>query len=184
MYEVEYKVEINKAERDSLFVLFDKKDFQVSGPFLLNDYYIEAEKSKFGGYNIKRYRDDGVKVIYTEKIWEDNNGEKVRKEAEREVGRTEFISELAMCPNVLKIQKERQSYSGIYRNQEIHIDMDSVKFDHSPTTRYFIEAEILSTEKDDVGMLKSIITDFLKELLGRSEMIESPSMFNMAFNKL
>ena len=85
---------------------------------------------------------------------------------------------------MIQIQKDRQSYLGFYKNQELHIDVDTVKFDHSPTTRYFIEAEVLSTDKVSIGGIKLLIIEFLKELLAKSMIVEATSMFNMAFNNL
>ena len=151
---------------------------------LQNDYYVEAKESEYGGYDLKRYRDESGKYFYTEKVWENVNGEKVRKEIEREVLHEEFLSEVGKYPNALKIEKSRQSFVGMYEGREIHIDMDNVKFDHSPSMRYFIEAEILSENKEDVKNLKDLIIKFLKEVLEKQEIKEAEGMFKMAFKKL
>ena len=183
MYEVEYKTEIMKEEKDQLDALFRKDGFEVKEVATQNDYYIEAEESPLGGYDAKRYRDQGKNIFYTEKTWEDVDGHKARKEEEREVSRGEFLEAIAKFPNALKIIKERQSYMGKYQNKKIHIDMDSVKFDHSPGMRYFIEAEVMVESQEEVKVLKDIVIEFLKTSLGRDEIIEAPGMFNMAFNK-
>ena len=183
MYEVEYKVEITKEERDKLDALFKKDGFIVKETVMQNDYYIEAKESPLGGYDIKRYRDQGKNIFYIEKVWEDIGGHLARKETEKEVSRGEFMEEIAKYPKAIKIIKEEQSFGGKYGNQKIHIDMDTVKFNHSPNVRYFIEAEILTEDGEEVKILKDIVIEFLKTSLGRRDIIESPSMFNMAFNR-
>jgi adenylate cyclase class IV len=183
MYEVEYKVEITDTERDTLYALFEKEGFAKKPPVVQNDYYIEAVESPFGGFDLKRYRDEGDKIFYTEKVWEDVDGKKVRREAEREVTREEFDSKIAEYPSALKIQKDRQAFTGEYEGCKIHIDMDSVKFDHSPSVRYFIEAETMTESKEEVGARKDLMLRFLRESLGRSDIKEASGMFTMAFKK-
>jgi adenylate cyclase class IV len=183
MYEVEYKVEITKKERAELITLFKKSSFVDEGINLQNDFYVEVKNSAFGGFDFKRYRTEGKKALYTQKIWEKINGINTRKETEKEISVSELVSEIDRYPDCLKISKERKSFSGKYKEQEIHIDMDSVKFSHSPEVRYFIEAEVLTDEKEKVEKLRELVAAFLKESLGRNEIIESPGMFDMAFYK-
>ena len=183
MYEVEYKVEITKAEKNKLNELFERIGFVGKDILNQNDFYISAEPSPLGGYNTKRYRDEGFRVLYTEKIWEDNDGNKIRREVEREVPRNIFLSDIKKYPNATKIKKDRKSFLGMYEGQEIHIDMDDVKFDHSPSVRHFIEAEVLSENRDAVVSLREGMKDFLTESLGRSEIKEASGMFTMAFEK-
>ena len=183
MYEVEYKVEISESEKKNLFTLFQKDNFIKKLLVLQNDYYVEAKESPFGGFDLKRYRSEDDTFFYTEKIWEDVGGHKARKETEKEILQNEFDIGISKNPIVLKIQKERQSFAGTYQNNEIHIDMDSVKFDHSENMRFFIEAEILCENKQDVKSLKQQMAEFLAKSLGR-EIVESPGMFTMAFKKL
>jgi adenylate cyclase class IV len=148
-----------------------------------NDYYIEAKESPYGGYNIKRYRDEGAKFIYTEKVWEKIKGQPARREEEHEVSMEEFASRVAEFPNAVKIKKDREWFAGNYKDKDISITIDSVKFDHSPEVRHFIETEIDIADKNNVAETKALIGQFLKELLGKSEIVEAPGMFSMAFNK-
>ena len=83
----------------------------------------------------------------------------------------------------IKIKKDRTSFTGIHHGQALHIDMDSIKYDHSPAMRYFIEAEVLSKDKEGISELKASLILFLKESLGTSEIKESPGMFMMAYEK-
>ena len=183
MYEVEYKVEITKDEQDMLFALFNTQNFERKDTVTQNDYYVEAVPSEHGGFNLKRYRDEGTKVIYAEKVWEVIDEQKVRKEVEHEVSREEFDTELAKYPDALKIIKDRNSFTGKLADKVMHIDMDDVKFDHSPQMRYFIEAEVLVGDKGEVNSTRDTLVAFLKESLSR-EIVESPGMFSMAFKKL
>lgn len=184
MYEVEYKVEINKTEQEELFSFFEGLNFIKKDSVLQNDYYIQADDSVYGGYDLKRYRSEGDKYFYNQKIWEDLNGEKIRKEIEREVSEEEYLDEVNKNPKALKIEKNRQSYVGNYEGREIHVDMDNVKFDHSPSMRFFIEVEIMCENKEDVKENKEFVINFLKKALNREELIESHGMFTMAFKKL
>jgi adenylate cyclase class IV len=184
MYEIEYKVEITESEREKLTVLLVAKGFDAKPAIKQKDFYIEAAESPLGGFNLRRYRDEGDRVFYTEKIWEDINGEKFRKEIEREISREEFTLEIKKYPNAMKIVKERFSFFGTYEDNKIHVDLDTVKFDHSPTVRYFIEAEVMSDNRKKVKSLRQLVISFLKESLGMSHIQESPGMFTMAFKRL
>ena len=159
MYEVEFKVEIMETEREHLCNLFEKDGFIKKPSVVQNDYYIEAKKSPYGGFDLKRYRKEGEKFFYAEKIWEDINGHKARKEIEREVSEHEFNTEVKRFPNALKIIKTRQSFLGKFEALDIHIDMDSVKFDHSKNMRYFIEAEVISENKENDKELSDLYTE-------------------------
>ncbi len=184
MYEVEYKVEITEDEREKLISLFEQNNFTKKLEVLQNDYYIWAQESPYGGNDLKRYRDEGEKYFYTEKVWEDVGGHPARKETEKGISKDELEEGIKNSPPILKIIKTRQPFVGIYKNKEIHIDMDSVKFDHSPGMRYFVEAEIVSDTKENVPELKQLMKNFLTESLRREEIVESPGMFSMAFKKL
>ena len=184
MYEVDYKVEITGEEKDALYELFTKDNFTKKESVLQNDYYTESKESPYGGFDLKRYRDEGDTIFYTEKVWEDVGGQKTRREKEVEVTRDEFDTELGKSQNVLKIKKDRQTFTGEYGGRKIHIDMDSVKFDHSPSMRYFLEVEIMTENKDEVTMLKELVLHFLKESLGRSDIVEAPGMFTMALKRI
>jgi adenylate cyclase class IV len=184
MYEVEYKVEITKAERDALIATLNKDGFISRDTVTQNDYYVEVTNLPGGGYDFRRYRDEGKRAFYTVKTWETTGGQKRRLEEEKEISRAELLSEVEKYPDKLKITKDRQSFSGKYQNTELHIDMDSVKFDHSPVMRYFVEAEVLTEDQAEVPIMRSLIISFLKTALGREDIAESPGMFNMAFNKL
>ncbi len=148
-----------------------------------NDYYIEAKESPHGGNDLKRYRDEGDAFFYTEKVWELIGKHLGRKETEREATREEFDEALIQYPDAIALKKQRLSFAGMHEGEEISIDMDSVKFDHSPAMRYFIEAEIIAGSKEDVVEGKHFVRSFLEEVLGRTDLIESPGMFTMAFKK-
>jgi adenylate cyclase class IV len=183
MYEVEFKAELTKEEREKLITVFKEKNFPFAGMTPQNDYYIQAEKSPYGGYDLQRYRSEDGSYFYTQKIWEMIDGHPARKENEHEISKDEFESEIAKYPKALVIRKDREWFDGICQGQDISITIDSVQFDHSPGPRYFIEAEIDTEDKGKVTQTKEMIQDFLKELLGKSEVIESPGMFMMAFEK-
>lgn len=183
MYEVESKVEITENERENIIEVFKEKNFPFKGTTPQNDFYVEANKSPYGGYDLKRYRDEGKKLIYTEKIWEMVDNAPVRKEIEHEVSKDEFASTIDQFPNAVKIKKQRDWFAASYQNTDVSITIDTVKFDHSPNIRYFIEAEIDVGDKKDVKKFKELIIEFLKELLKKSEIGEAPGMFTMAFER-
>jgi adenylate cyclase class IV len=184
MYEVELKVELTNEEREKLINSFKERNFSFKGVTPQNDFYIEAKESQYGGYDFKRYRNENGKFIYTEKIWETTDGQNARKETENEVSKQEFESILLQFPNALKIKKDREWFGGVYQEAAISITIDSVKFDHSPGIRYFIEAEIGVEDKKDVIKTKDLIREFLKDILTVSEIKEAPGMFSLAFKKL
>jgi adenylate cyclase class IV len=184
MYEIEYKVELTPEERMMLIALFNERGFPSDGIDQQNDFYIEAKDSPLGiGYDLKRYRDEEHAIFYTEKTWELAGNQPARKEIEREVSRDEFEAEVAKYPDAVKIQKQREWFAGKHKDLPVSITIDSVKFDHSPSMRYFIEAETNTTDLEKVKELKQHIVDFLKDILGKEEIIESPGMFTMAFKK-
>jgi adenylate cyclase class IV len=188
-YEVEYKVELSEDEVQNLKQIFIERDFTNQGTDQQDDYYIEAEKSPMykgsgGGYNIKRYRNESGKIIYTEKVWEMVGDTSARRETERNASQDEFETEISKYPDAIKIKKQREWFAGSSSDlPSISITIDSVKFDHSPSMRYFIEAEIDTEDINQVKDLKEKIRVFLKDILGKSEILESPGMFVMAFKK-
>jgi adenylate cyclase class IV len=184
MYEVEYKVELSENEKDILVQFLEKSDFVSKQSIVQNDYYIMAKKSSLGDYDFKRYREEGNTAFYTEKIWEYSNGENIRKEIEKEISKNGLQSEILKNPNAIKIQKSRKSFNGEYKDRDIHIDIDTVQFDHSLNIRYFVEAEIITKNKEEVKNLRKEIIEFLKNILRKQELEESPSMFTMAFKKI
>lgn len=185
MYEVELKIEILESEKEAYLQTLKSKGFSFIKSSSQHDVYIEAKESPHGGYDLKRYRHEDDKYIYTEKIWEvTDDNIKARKENEREVTHHEFACEVAKYPEVVSFKKQRDWYTGIYDNHEISLTIDSVKFDDSSDMRYFTEAEIGVENKEEVGPTKQIIIGCLKELLGKEELYEAPGMFMMAFKKL
>ena len=182
MYEVELKVEVNTEEREKFLVQILERGFTQTENLVQNDYYVEAEKSEYGGYDLKRFRDESGTYFYTHKKWEVVDGYPVRNEDEREVTKEEF--EVGISKEVkIHIQKNRMSLLGLYENREIKIDMDTIKFDRSPNIRYFIEAEIITPEKTEVKSIKEFLDTFLKVVLEKEEIIHSPGMFTMAFER-
>lgn len=184
MYEVELKVEVTEAERAALDARFRGAGFVAGDPLDINDYYVVAVDSPFGGYDLERYRDAGSKIFYTAKTWEKVGDGLARREEEREVTRPEFDAALAKYPNPVTIKKTRQPFSGSWQGREIHVDMDAAKFDHSPDVRYFIEAEVITADASEVASLKEFVKSFLRESLGRDEIEEAWGMFTMALKKL
>jgi len=184
-YEVEFKVELSEVEVEDLKMLFKERGFTSEGVDQQDDYYIEAKDSTvYKGYDLKRYRNESGKIIYTEKTWEMVEDTPARKEIEREATQNEFETEVAKYPEAIKIKKQREWFSGHSGTlSSISITIDSVKFDHSPSMRYFIEAE---TNTDDINQVKSLkekIVEFLKDILHKEDIVESPGMFTMAFKK-
>jgi adenylate cyclase class IV len=185
MYEVEIKVELTAEEKDKLISLFKERGFLFKGVTPQSDFWPEAKESEYGGYDIKRYRKEADKYFYTEKMWELFEGDKpVRRENEHEVTKEEYESKLIEYPSALSIKKDREWFKGSFSGTDISITIDSVKFDHSPNIRYFLEAEIGVKNKEYVAETKELIRNFLKEILNRSELFESPGMFGMAFLRL
>jgi len=184
MYEVELKVELTDIERQKLLTLFKGAGFQSKGVTPQHDLYIEAKESPYGGFDLKRYRNEDGNYIYTEKVWEMIEGEPTRKEIEHAVSKEAFDAASAQFPDVLVIQKDREWFSGSYEGEEISITIDAVQFNHSAHMRYFIEAEIGIEDKHAVVKTKNLIKAFLKSILGKSEIIEAPGMFTMAFKRL
>lgn len=187
MYEVELKVELTKDEKKSLVKTFEERGFEFRKTTPQKDYYIEAKKSPYyeqgGSYDLKRYRDEDNKLIYTAKTWEMVNGNLARQEEEFEVSRDKFDEEIQKYQEAIKIEKVRDWYLGEYRGEKISLTVDTVDFDHSPETRYFMEAEIDVDDKNKTKSTKDLINDFLKDILGKDEVIEAPGMFKMAFEK-
>ncbi len=184
MYEVECKVEITEEEKEGLIKLFKERGFAAEGTDQQNDYYVEAKDSPvYEGYDLKRYRDESGTIFYTEKIWEMAGGVPARKELEHEVTREEFESEIAKFPNSINIRKRREWFAGKHGDADVSVTIDSVKFDHSPGLRYFIEAETNTNDIDEVKALKDAMIEFLKDVLGKDQIIESPGMFTMALKK-
>lgn len=69
-YEVEFKVELSEMEVQNLKQNFIKRGFEATGVDQQDDYYIEAKDSTvYKGYDLKRYRNESGKIIYTEKTW-------------------------------------------------------------------------------------------------------------------
>ena len=90
MYEVEYKVEITKEERDRLKELFETEGFLKKPEVFQKNYYVGVQDSPHGGHDLKRYRDEGEVIIYSDKVWEKFDSKKIRKEIEHEVSREEL----------------------------------------------------------------------------------------------
>ncbi|MES2437116.1 MAG: CYTH domain-containing protein [Patescibacteria group bacterium] len=183
MYEVELKVELTAEDKENLIAEFKARGFVAKGMTPQNDYYIEAKKSQYKGYDLKRYREEAGKYIYTEKIWEIVDDQPARRENEHEVTEPEFKSVIAQYPDAIKIIKDREWFAGEYQSTPISLTIDSVKFDHSPSMRFFTEAEIDVEDRTEVSKAKEIIELFLKDVLKKTEIVESPGMFMMAFEK-
>lgn len=184
MYEVELKVELTAKEKDALVISFKERKFVSKGITPQHDLYVEAVESPYGGFNIKRYRNETDTYIYTQKTWELIENQPIRREEERAVSQKDFESALVQFPNAIAIKKDREWFAASYKGREISVTIDTVKFNHSPNTRYFIEAEIGVEDKNEVLKTKAFIEEFLKEILGKNEIIDSPGMFTMAFKRL
>lgn len=184
MYEVEFKVELSEAERDALEATLLARGFVAATTLALEDVYVEAADSPLGGYDLKRYRDEGSRVVYAEKIWEEVGSQMARREDEREATRDEMAAAVAACPSPVRIRKERRPLSGTWEGRALHVDMDTVQFDHSPGPRYFAEAEIVTPDAALAAPLKESVKRFLREALGREDLAEAWGMFTMALKKL
>jgi|GEM_PF-2043155 len=183
IYEVEVKIELTKDEKEKLLDVFKEKGFKFKKTTSQKDFYLEANKSQYydqcGGYNIRRYRDEGGELIYTGKIWEMVEGHLTRLEDEYNVTKEKFDDEIKKFPNAAKIEKNRDWFDGEYEGKNISITIDTVKFSHSPDTRYFIEAEIRVEDKNKTKETKDFLISFMEELLGRDEIVEAPTMSTM-----
>lgn len=179
MYEVEIKIELSESQKDTLVSTFKDRGYASKGNTPQNDYYIEAKPSPYGGLDLKRYRNEVGTFIYTEKVWELIDGKKFRKETEHTVSKEEFEKAVIDFPNAVKIIKNRAWFDG----GRMSLTIDSVKFDHSPSIRYFIEAEIGVTDKAELTKAKDEIKFFLQDILNTTALVEAPGMFTMAFEK-
>ena len=185
MYEVEMKIELSEEEKVLLEKTFIEKGFELIKTTPQKDCYVEAERSPFydegASYDVKRYRNENGLYIYTEKIWEKINDDVARKQEEYEVTKEKFEEATRSCPTTVSIKKIRDWYSGAHEGYDISLTIDTVDFDHSSDTRYFVEAEISVEDKGNVQPTKEIIESFFKSVLEKDEIIQSPSMFTMAF---
>ena len=186
-YEVEIKVEVTEAKRLELLQKFLELCFVDMGVVSQQDYYTKAVLSQYGdpkAFDIERYRSEGGEFFFTKKDWEVEGGKPVRKEDEREITQGEFDSAVADQPNALKIVKDRHWVKASFEGVDISLSIDSVKFDHSPSVRHFMEPEILVEEKAKVPETKEFLRRFVSFLLGTPQIVEAPGMFAMAFKKL
>jgi hypothetical protein len=189
MYETEIKIEITATQLEELKRVFQARGFADKGIAPQGDYYTKAVESKHGdpkAFDIERYRSEGGKFFFTKKAWEVENGIAIRKEEERDVTKQEYETAVAENPEALKIVKDRHWFNASFEGREISLSIDSVKFDHSPTLRYFMEPEILVEDRARVPETKDFLRRFAGSLLGidPSEIVEAPGMFAMAFKKL
>ncbi len=188
-YEVEIKIELTEAERLKLLQTFSELHFVDKGTTLQHDYYTKAALSQHGeprAFDIERYRSEGEKFMFAKKDWEVVDGKPIRREEEHPVTREEFDSAVENNPDALKIVKDRQSFVASFEDTDINLSIDSVKFDHSPLIRHFMEPEILVEDKAKVAETKELLRRFVAFLLGTevASITEAPGMFAMAFKKL
>lgn len=189
MYETEIKIEISDAQRESLLQAFALEGFADKGVVEQIDYYTKAVQSPHGNseaYDIERYRSEGGKFFYTTKEWEPvENGNTIRKEYEHGITSEDYQAAITQTPNLMIIKK-RHSFMASFEGREISLSIDSVKFDHSPVVRHFMEPEILVSDKTQVSETREFLRRFAAGLLGyeASEIVEAPGMFAMAFKKL
>ncbi len=189
MYETEIKIEITDSQRELLLSECHKRGFVDKGNVSQRDYYIKALESQHGGLNafdIERYRSEGEVFFYTKKVWEMEAGSAIRREEEREATEGECEAAIALYPHAIKIIKDRHYFDASFEGRDISLSIDSVKFDHSSTTRYFMEPEILVAEKAEVSETREFLRQFAASLLNIevSQIVEAPGMFAMAFKKL
>ena len=186
-YEVEIKVELTETQRLELLQKFLGLCFIDMGVVSQQDYYTKAVLSQYGdpkAFDIERYRSEGGEFFFTKKDWEVEGGNPVRKEDEREITRMEFDSAVASHPSALKIIKDRHWFKASFEGTGISLSIDSVKFDHSPSVRHFMEPEILVEDRAKVPETKEFLRRFVSFLLDTPQIIEAPGMFAMAFKKL
>ncbi|MDB5244358.1 MAG: hypothetical protein JWN18_228 [Parcubacteria group bacterium] len=188
-YEVEIKVEHTENQRLELLQKFLELCFVDNGVVSQQDRYTKAVLSQYGdpkAFDIERYRSEDSKFFFTKKDWEVEGGKPVRKEDEREITRREFDVAIAGHPNALKIIKDRHRFKASFEGIDISLSIDSVKFDHSPSVRHFMEPEILVEDKARVQETKEFLRRFVSFLLDipTSQIVEAPGMFAMAFKKL
>lgn len=122
-------------------------------------------------------------MILAEKPWEKVGDSLARREIEREATREEMEVAIAASPSPVRIAKTRQPFSGRWDGRDIHVDMDTVQFDHSPGPRYFAEAEVVTPDGAGAPALKARLREFLRQALHRDELPEALGMFTMAFQK-
>jgi len=186
MYEVEIKIEVTAGDMKKLVSALSERGFSHQDTVLQKDVYVKAVESLHNAFDIERYRDEGGEYLYTKKAWEVENGESIRKEDEHPVSEEDFNGALARFPDALKVLKTRDYYHGFFENQKVTFSIDTIKFDHSESERYFIEPEIITSERAKVSEIKKLLRRFVSELLGIDEpqIVEAPGMFAMAYKKL
>jgi adenylate cyclase class IV len=190
MYETEIKIEITGAQLRQLIKSCQTRGFLDKGVVPQADYYTQAVKSQHGdpqAFDIERYRSEAGKFIYTRKVWEALKGsDPIRREGEHEITEQEFQIAVAAHPQALKIVKDRHRFDASFGGREISLSVDSVKFDHSPEVRHFVEPEILVADKAKVPETREFLRRFIAGLLGMGvdQIEEAPGMFAMAFKKL
>jgi adenylate cyclase class IV len=188
VYEVEYKVEIDLTEKALVLKSMISHDVEQKTTTLQKDYYTVARQSPFydigGSYDVERYRNDNGAYIHTEKIWELVDGELARLEKERTLSKSEFDKAINDNPAALKIEKTRNWHLGTFNNNEFTITIDSVKFDHSPEERYFLEVEICVQDKNQMKQARENVQSFLRLLLNKNELAQAAGMFKMAYEKV
>lgn len=189
MYEVEIKTEVSQEELARLISECRARGFLDEGVVPQCDYYVKAVESAHGdpkAFDIERYRVEGDTFLFTKKDWDTTGPTPIRREEERAATRAELEATVAKYPKALKIPKNRHRLAAAFEGVAITLSFDSVKFDHSPNVRHFMEPEILVSDKALVPETKKLLRRFAADLLGVKveELVEAPGMFAMAFKKL
>ncbi len=182
-YEVEFKVEITEAEREALMDNLRQKGFSEEPEVSQDSVYVDTTESSKGGDGPERYRREGNRFFHTRKILEKVGNSMACREIQREISQSEYMDVVLKNPEAVRVPKQRNSFSGKYQGQNVHIDMDSVKFKHSPSIRFFVEAEIITNDEGRVEILEKFVQQTLKDLLGRSDLVRSPGIYGMAKNQ-
>ncbi len=186
MYEVEIKIEVSEKERERLLRLFAERGFADRGITPQEDYYVRATPSKYGAFDVERFRTEPGKIFYTKKVWEVENGKPIRREDEREATTEEFEEAKRRYPEALKIRKDRHWFAAQPEGRSVSLTIDSVKFDHSPSFRHFMEAEIDVRDRGEVEATKNFLRGFIADLINLppAAVKEAAGMFAMAHKKL
>jgi hypothetical protein len=168
--EIEVKYPLLKKDISWVQTLLTVLGFKALGSKTLHDYFLKVEKDE-RGWNFTRLRNDG-KYYLTVKDWlVDSQGNRVRREDEREVFQTEFDSLRAQA--LFGYQKERSDFKGHILGHPATISLDAVRV--GKKTYYFLEAEV-NGSVDNSESLRQQLTDWMEDWF--SVETEAPSMMD------
>ena len=146
--EVEVKFRVFKKNLPQIMATLESLMFLSAGMESIEDYFLAVERSK-AGWNFTRLRDNG-RYWLTVKDWVvDRQGNRVRREEEREISGRKFRR--LKSKSLFGYRKTRQNFKGIAFGGEMTVSLDTVKANNRDYC--FIEAE-MESEVDNSEQLR------------------------------